>query len=97
MTGEMEVQKLQMRGINRRDIVRYLEEMGGTQLKGQVTETAGHTLVGHGWTCFVAQETYFTWFQSQIPKVDVVFQAENADVMQTVLQKFRLKTLRAGG
>lgn len=86
----MKEKKIETRGISRKEIVTYLNQLGAT--------TVDHTLfMGNNWTCHVFEEDYFHMFQSLIPKVNVQFNSEEEEVLVETVRMFRKKIFRAGG
>lgn len=84
----MEEQTLEIRGIHRKDILIYVQEIK-TKILPQKAEDA--------WKCTVSKEEIFHLFQSEIPKVFVTFSADTATLLEKIIKEFRLKTFRAGG
>jgi len=93
--NEMEKnEKLEIRGINRDELVTYLTELGGKI----ITNDKNLTVINSGeWNCVVAPEEFFTFMHSEIPKIQLEFHSENKEILTKVLREFRLKTFRAGG
>lgn len=86
-----EEEQLEIRGIGRDMIVQYVMELGGK------ASNEDKQFTGSYWTCIVSQQESFRLFQSDIPKVTVIFQADNKVVLQSIITAFRKKTFRIGG
>lgn len=87
-------ENLEIRGINRSELVAYLKELGGKQ----VSDEENVVMIKSGdWSCQVEPEEIFTFMHSDLPKVHLEFYSENKETLAEVLRKFRLKTFRAGG
>ncbi|RXJ03816.1 hypothetical protein DS745_00030 [Anaerobacillus alkaliphilus] len=86
----MEEEKLEIRGILRKDIISYLLQLGSKAVTDEL-------FVSESWECEVSTEERFFMFQSWIPKVQILFRSEDETVLKTVLVNFRKKTFRAGG
>jgi hypothetical protein len=84
---------LEIRGISRADLVRYLIQLKGKAIEDQTQDT----FAGTGWCCTLSQEESFIFLQSKIPKVFVTFTAEESETLEQIIKDFRLKTFRAGG
>jgi hypothetical protein len=84
---------LEIRGINREDLITYL-----IQLKGNLIDSETQvTFSGKGWACTLSEEEHFLFLQSNIPKVFVTFSATDSQALEQIIKDFRLKTFRAGG
>jgi hypothetical protein len=83
-------EKIEIRGISRREIITYLIQLGA------VTDN-NHLFIGDDWFCYVADEDTFHMFQSQIPKIELIFRSEDHELLMNILKNFRKKTFRAGG
>ncbi|MDQ0340380.1 hypothetical protein J2S00_003189 [Caldalkalibacillus uzonensis] len=91
----MHTEQLEIRGVNRRDILRYLSELGGQICTESLAST---TVFQHpNWECHVSREEFFIFLQSQVPKVHVRFLSSNQHKLEEIVEAFRLKTFRAGG
>lgn len=73
--------------------MQYLNELNGAAEDGKPQSS----FTGNGWTCTLSQEEYFTFLQSQVPIVRVTFKAEDSEILDEIVRKFRFKTIRAGG
>lgn len=71
----------------------YLNELNGAAEDRKPQSS----FIGDGWTCTLSQEEYFTFLQSRVPIVRVAFEAEDSEILDEVVRKFRFKTIRAGG
>lgn len=83
--------KLEIRGINRQDIIKYLQQLGA------IVELSNSIYKSDYWSCQVSEEESFHMFQSIIPKVYLKFIAEDKAILDDVLTNFHKKTFRAGG
>jgi len=83
--------KLEIRGINRQDIIKYLQQLGA------VVELSNSIYKSDDWSCQVSVEESFHMFQSIIPKVHLKFYSEDKAILEDVLTNFHKKTFRAGG
>lgn len=88
------MEELEFRGIHRKDIIIYFQEMGGT-----VSEDRDDVISVHhdDWKAEIQPETSFIFMHSEIPVVKLSVEGSTAEVHQDVLKKLRLKTFRAGG
>ncbi|MFN7253058.1 MAG: hypothetical protein ACK4M9_20130 [Anaerobacillus sp.] len=86
----MHEKKLEIRGINRKELTTYLLQIGATT-------NNNYNFVGDNWSCQVSEEDHFHMFQSLIPKVKLVFHTSDLDTLSKVIDSFRKKTFRAGG
>lgn len=88
------IEELEFRGIHRKDILIYFQEMGGIVSE----ERDDVTLIHHDdWKAEVQQETFFEFMHSKIPVVKLTVEGVSEETHQLVLKKLRLKTFRAGG
>ncbi|WP_096188526.1 hypothetical protein [Evansella halocellulosilytica] len=86
--------ELEIRGIHRKELIRYLQQLGGTTgNKGEVIAAVTH----EKWACHLSDQTTFRFLQSDIPKVIVTFTANDQDILNEIVATFRKKTFRAGG
>ena len=83
---------LEIRGINRSDLISYLIAIGGQQ-KGMDT----NIVFDEQWHAVVSNEQFFRFLQSDVPKVFVTFVSEDENILKGIIEKFRKKTFRAGG
>lgn len=84
---------MEIRGVHRKYLVQYLIELNSVAEDGKLQSS----FIGNGWTCTLSQEEYFTFLQSQVPSVFVTFKAEDSEILDEIVHKFRFKTFRAGG
>jgi hypothetical protein len=84
---------LEIRGINRDDLITYLIQLKGNLIDNEIQTT----ISGKGWRCTLSEEEHFLFLQSNIPKVFVTFSAADSQVLEQIIKDFRLKTFRAGG
>ncbi|MCT8138778.1 hypothetical protein H1D32_14260 [Anaerobacillus sp. CMMVII] len=83
-------EKLEIRGISRKELIIYLLQLGAI-------ESDNHLYRANNWTCYISDEDRFHMFQSWIPRVELVFSSTDLDSLKEVLKNFRKKTFRAGG
>lgn len=92
----MYTEKLEIRGVNLKDIFCYLHQLGGRPCPH--SSPSAVTVFDHpDWRCHVEQKEPFIFMHSTIPKVHVQFFALDKDHLEHVVKLFRLKTFRAGG
>lgn len=84
--------QLEIRGISQNEIIKYLIQLGAI-----ANDEAKNHYHGQGWSSIVSEEESFRMFQSDIPKVSIVFFSTDEDTLNDVITKFRKKTFRAGG
>lgn len=87
-------EKLEIRGIARKEIMIYLQQLGTASEMINSTELI---VKCDDWSCHVSAEDSFYMFHSIIPKVYLRFIANDKQILETVLKNFRKKTFRAGG
>lgn len=87
-------EKLEIRGIARKELIIYLEQLGAVSTVINSTELI---FKSDYWSCQVSEEDSFRMFQSNIPKVYLCFIATDKQILEVVLENFRKKTFRAGG
>lgn len=90
----MNEEKLEIRGITRKEIIIYLQQLGAVSKIRNSTELI---VKCDDWSCHVSAEDSFHMFHSIIPKVHLRFIANDKQILETVLKNFRKKTFRAGG
>ncbi len=83
-------ERIEIRGILRKDIAIYLQQLGAKAADEE-------QFIADKWSCQVYPEEKFFMFQSWIPKVHLQFCANDESILKTVLSNFRKKTFRAGG
>lgn len=86
----MNDEKLEIRGISRKELITYLIQIGATTNNNQL-------FLGENWSCQISEENHFHMFQSWIPKVSLQFSSEDPVKLKKVVMSFRKKTFRAGG
>jgi hypothetical protein len=80
---------LEMRGMRRKELMRYFAELGGEEREhGQWT--------GTGWEVEIGEETFVTIGSLRIPSTMVSFRC-GGEVLEQMVGAFRLKFLSAGG
>ena len=82
--------ELEIRGINRKDIVKYLYQLGVKKSEDQQLYQADD------WSCHVGEEQSFFMFQSDIPKVKIKFCTDDQEVLEKIVKELSKKTFRAG-
>ncbi|MDQ0255851.1 hypothetical protein J2S74_003235 [Evansella vedderi] len=83
-------ERLEIRGISRKDVCKYVVELGGVQVSDTLFRS-------NGWNCIVSEEETFHFLQSDVPKVYVTFEANDRYRLTSILASFRKKTFRVGG
>lgn len=78
------------RGISARAAVGYLESVGGKQV-------GDREVSGEGWQASVSEETVDIGPTLQITEVTVHFEGKEKDHLETVIEQFSQKAIRAGG
>ncbi|PYZ94410.1 hypothetical protein CR194_02435 [Salipaludibacillus keqinensis] len=87
-------EKLEIRGISRDELFKYVQELGGERLSSNSDMILFQS---DKWSCTLSSEETFYFMHSDIPIVHVSFHSSNEDALRDILRKFRLKTFRAGG
>ena len=77
------------RGISERLAVRYLRNLGGERVAADVVE-------GDGWTARLSSDTVSIGPTLTLTEVTVVFDGES-DVLESLVEDFARKAMRAGG
>ncbi|WP_416149614.1 hypothetical protein ACM26V_01050 [Salipaludibacillus sp. HK11] len=90
------IEKLEIRGIKRGDLIAYLIDLGGEYFS-DCRDGKKVKIGNQDWQCDLSEEETYTFMHSEIPKVYLTFQSENQPVLVEVIRKFRLKSFRAGG
>ena len=78
------------RGISARAAVGYLERVGGEQ----VGERA---VAGEGWQASLSEDTVDIGPTLQITEVTVRFEGDDEGRLETIIEQFSQKAIRAGG
>ncbi|MEF8785195.1 MAG: hypothetical protein V5A45_04620 [Haloarculaceae archaeon] len=78
------------RGISARAAVGYLERVGGEQ----VGERA---VAGEDWQASLSEDTVDIGPTLQITEVTVRFEGDDEDRLETIIEQFSQKAIRAGG
>jgi hypothetical protein len=82
-------EKREIRGIARKELIRYILQLGATEIYNGFYSASQ-------WTCSISEEEYFFMFQSQIPRVSLLFSSEDDQILKDVLTSLSKKTFRAG-
>jgi len=90
----MHIKELEFRGIPLRHLSMYLEELGG--------ETSSHSFPfcyrGEKWIAEILSEEEIAFTAAfKVNAVHIRFQADNNEILEELIIKFRKKTFRAGG
>ncbi|KAA9027562.1 hypothetical protein [Niallia endozanthoxylica] len=90
----MHIKELEFRGISLRHLGMYLEELGG--------EKSNHSFPvcynGGNWKAEILSEEEIAFTAVfKVNAVHIRFQAENNEILEELIIKFRKKTFRAGG
>lgn len=90
----MEVRELEFRGINRKHLGMYFEELGAKQK----TDSFPFVYQGKGWFGEIIKEEELLFTPAfKVNSVIVRFNAENEDSLNELIKKYRFKTTRIGG
>lgn len=92
-SGEaMASRDLEFRGINRRQLEIYFEELGGKRVK------ESDSFISAGWEAQILseEEIYFTPV-FKVNAVKIRFMAEAETGLEELIRKYRIKTTRVGG
>ena len=85
---------LEFRGIRLQDLGVYLEELGGNQK----TYSFPYIYEGERWSAHILREEEITFTAVfKVNAVHIQFFAENDQVMEELIKKYRYKTIRVGG
>lgn len=92
----MTSQELEFRGINRRHLEMYFEELGG--VTGEAADTFPIIIKGDSWEGHILSETELSFTAVfKVNAVKIRFVAENEAALEDLIKKYRLKTTRVGG
>lgn len=83
------------RGISIRLARRYLENLGGTAIDDETVEC--ETAAGEKWTASLSAEKVGVGPTLQLTEVTVVFEATDSFDLDTLIERFSQKAMRAGG
>jgi hypothetical protein len=92
--AEMVSRDMEFRGITLTHLGMYFQELGGQQ----VTETLPFVYEGEGWNGEIISEEEIAF--TPVFKVNAVyirFNAENEEILEELITKYRYKTTRIGG
>jgi hypothetical protein len=78
------------RGISLRAAIHYLETVGGEQVDDA-------TVVGEGWRASVSAETVPIGPSLELTEVTVVFESDDPERLDPLVERFSQKAIRAGG
>ena len=82
------------RGISRRLAIKYLENLGGERVDGEVD--SDWDIEGNGWHADLSEAKVKIGPSLQLNEVTVVFEGED-DSLEELIPKFAQKAMRAGG
>lgn len=85
---------LEFRGINRKHLGTYFEELGGKR----ITDSFPFVYDGEGWRAEILSEAELAFTKTFIVNaVHIRFAAENMDELEQLIKNYRYKTTRVGG
>jgi hypothetical protein len=90
--ADLHSKTLEIRGINEREIISYLTEIGAYPVAEDNT-----LFQGKNWTSRIGEVSFIRMFQSDIPQISLIFESTEEQTLNSVIEKFRRKTFRAGG
>ncbi|NMD68961.1 hypothetical protein HHO41_01585 [Bacillus sp. DNRA2] len=89
---------LEFRGINRRHLELYFEELGGKRLGSEAVDSFPILFVGDGWEGHIVSEKELAFTAVfKVNAVKIRFVAEDEVALTELLKKYRYKTTRVGG
>ncbi len=90
----MPIQELEFRGINRKHLGMYFEELGGEQ----ITDTFPFIYKAEDWSGEILNEAEISFTAVfKVNTVQIRFKAENEEILNELIRNYRLKTTRIGG
>jgi hypothetical protein len=90
----MPKQELEFRGINRKHLGMYFEELGGKQ----ITNSYPYTYQSDNWTGEILSEEELTITSTfKVNRVYIRFTAKDDNNLKEIIKSFRVKTTRIGG
>lgn len=90
----MYIRDLEFRGINRKHLEMYFEELGGQR----ITDSFPFVFKGKGWSGqIVKEEEIFFTASFKVNAVKVRFSAEDENTLEELIKNYRYKTTRIGG
>ena len=90
----MPEQELEFRGINRKHLGMYFEELGGKQ----ITNSYPYTYQSDNWIGEILSEEELTITSTfKVNTVYIRFTAKDDNVLKEIIKSFRVKTTRIGG
>lgn len=89
-------QELEFRGIHLQHLQLYLEELGGMRVALQ--HPFPILFRGDNWTATILHEEELTFTPVfKVNAVHIRFESEQEEMLEEIIQKYRLKTTRIGG
>jgi hypothetical protein len=86
--------ELEFRGIPFRQIEMYLQELGCKRM----TESLPIIYKGESWGASIISEEEISFTAVfKVNAIKILFNAENQEILEVMIKKFRKKTFRAGG
>jgi hypothetical protein len=90
----MPKQELEFRGINRKHLGMYFEELGGKQ----ITNSYPYTYQSDKWIGeILSEEELIITSTFKVNRVYIRFTAKDDNVLKEIIKGFRVKTTRIGG
>jgi hypothetical protein len=90
----MWIKDLEFRGIHRNHLLLYFEELGGKL----VTDSFPYIVKAEKWTGEILSEEELTITSTfKVNSVKIRFMAEEENILQELIKKYRYKTTRIGG
>lgn len=90
----MFVRDLEFRGINRKHLEMYFEELGGKKL----TDTFPFLFKAESWSGQILKEVEISFTTSfKVNSIQVRFSAEDENILEELIKNYRYKTTRIGG
>jgi hypothetical protein len=92
--ADLLAEELEFRGINRKSLCLYFIELGGTQ----ITESFPYIFNGKEWSGQILAENELSITSTfKVNSIKVRFMAENREILDELIKKYRYKTTRIGG
>lgn len=90
----MAIVELEFRGINRKHLGMYFEELGGKQ----ITDSFPYVYMADGWSGQILKEAEITFTPVfKVNTVQIRFIADDDNTLNELLKNYRFKTTRIGG
>lgn len=90
----MAVKELEFRGIPLEHLGMYFQELDGEQ----ITDSFPYIYEGDGWSAHILSEEEMTFTAVfKVNAVHIQFIADNEELLEEIIKRYRYKTFRAGG